>query len=145
MFTLSWCILAQDRVGLPLRVNGLMSTWSSVNLDVPWTCGVDQEARRGGSLTWWAPSCSPCRAGTCGVWGWAWWPRPGSAARPAAPGRGPARRSGAGTRNRQTTTCYNGLHTKYNSTRATTGPDTSYFSVFPTKSIQSEALDYILM
>ena len=76
----------------------------------PWPGGVEQEGRPGGNLTWWAPSCSPCRAGTCGVWGWAWWPRPGSAARPAAPGKGRSHRSGAGTRNRQTATCYNGLN-----------------------------------
>lgn len=80
------------------------------NLDLPWS--IFQSSHDSVllvSLTWWAPSCSPCRAGTCGVWGWAWWPRPGSAARPAAPGRDPARRSGVGTRNKQTTTCHYGL------------------------------------
>lgn len=79
--------------------------WSLV-VGIRWSVALIRIWR---SLTWWAPSCSPCRAGTCGVWGWAWWPRPGSAARPAAPGRGRARRSGAGTRNKQTTTCHYGL------------------------------------
>lgn len=91
-------LIQRDNVRRTWGVSHLLLSRSAWICDGP--CGW------GGGLTWWAPSCSLCRAGICGVWGWAWSPRPGSAARPAAPGRDPARRSGVRMRNKQTTARY---------------------------------------